>query len=509
MKLKAVAPALLPSSPYITVKDLEIQSIKLSKKLLEVPFFEAARGTITGIYGPSGVGKSLFLQTLALITPVQSDILVAGSVHFDQFTMKFPLNVIASKGLNRFRQRRIAFIQQEPSATFNPNRTIKKHLEDILRYNHTSDVKRLETLLKAVDLHDLDPNRFPQEYSGGQLQRYCAICAILQGAEMLLCDEPTASLDQFQKENFLGILKSLAKEFNVCVLIVSHDQLMLKNFCDYLYHFEYDGKVANFDISSSGQGFQNIEKSKSTLLDIKGLYYSYKNSDSCIPAIQDLNLTFSEKSFNAIIGPSGCGKSTLSHILTGLLTQYTGDIYWRGKNWQNMSYQDKRLLLASCSYIPQDALLSLNPAYSVAELVSQAIRDSNNSSFQGLSLEKGCAKLRLDSQYLDKYAYQLSGGERQRVNIARALIHKPALCIFDEAMSGIDEWDKPHFMNWVLSLMHDFESTMIWITHNFRELHDLFDQVVVMSNGRVVEVGTFNEISNNPKSDIAKMLFKS
>jgi peptide/nickel transport system ATP-binding protein len=507
MKLRAVDSKSHILDPFILIKDLEIESEEKGIKLLEVPRFEAAKGFITGIYGPSGTGKSLFLQTLALLTPVQSGLHVQGNLILDQMQIQFPLDNISTKALADLRKRRFAMIQQEPTATFNPNRTIQKHLDDVLKYNPSASQFSLSSLLQAVDLLQVDPNRFPQEYSGGQLQRWCAVCAILQGAEVLLCDEPTASLDSLQKNNFMKIVQSVAKDFQVCVLLVSHDQSMLSQYCDSMYCFDSNASSDIQPISAPIHQRTSDQEFGINLMEIKGLSYSYKEKGKINQVLNDVNLAIQDGSFNAIIGPSGCGKSTLSKILTGQLKSYSGNIFWKGKCVQSMPFGELLLLWASFAYIPQDALLSLNPAYNVGALMRQAVTDTKEESFRDLDIKDLFNLLRLDIQYHDKYAYQLSGGERQRVNIARMMIHKPTLCIFDEAMSGIDEWDKPYFMDWLLNLLHDMGSTMIWITHNYQELTSDFGQVLVMQDGRVVESGQLIDLRDNPNSVFSKMMF--
>ncbi|GGE33801.1 ABC transporter ATP-binding protein [Streptococcus himalayensis] len=184
-----------------------------------------------------------------------------------------------------------------------------------------------------------------------------------------------------------------------------------------------------------------------------------------------------------IMGESGTGKSTLARLLVGLETPSSGEILLDGQPYRRKD--GARILL-----VFQDALHAVNPLFTVGDILTEATKDS-------VSTEEVVTILKevgLDESYLPKTPRQLSGGQLQRICIARALLLKPDVIIFDEALSGLD----PLIQGQLLRLLHQLkiqhQQTYIFISHDFNLCYALCHRILVMFDGQIVdEITNFSD----------------
>ena len=248
-----------------------------------------------------------------------------------------------------------------------------------------------------------------------------------------------------------------------------------------------------------------------TIFEVKNLKKSFND----ITILHDINIRVDEGEVVAIIGRSGSGKSTLLRISTLLETMDSGEmIYLDKKIVQNINgkaiYADKNELKLINNYfglVFQD--FNLFPHLSVLENVvcapiSVQKRDKDEVKSEALNLLK---KMGL-SDRIDYYPSSLSGGQKQRVAIARALCMNPKILFFDEPTSALD----PELTNEVLKVIKDLakeKMTMVIVTHEMNFAKEVADRVIFMDCGYVVEVGSPEEIMNNPKDPRTKKFLKS
>lgn len=197
-----------------------------------------------------------------------------------------------------------------------------------------------------------------------------------------------------------------------------------------------------------------------------------------------------------IVGESGCGKSTTARVLMRLMAPDSGEVMLNGQQVgspNGISVRDMRHLM---QMVFQDSYASLNPRMTIEETIAFGPRA------QGVPLSEARERARyilgrvgLDPNlFIRRYPHELSGGQRQRVNIARALALEPEIVILDEAVSALDKSVEAQVLNLLMDLKEQLKLTYIFISHDLNVVHYVSDRVLVMYLGKVVEIGTVDEI---------------
>ena len=207
-------------SAALSIRDL---TIDIGRPLVRGVSFELAPGRIHGLAGESGSGKTL--TSLAVLGLLPRQARTGGSISL----AGEELLGMRRRQLNRIRGRRIAMVFQDPSASLHPQLPVGRQLTDHLRVH--LHMKKDAAMARAIELLDVVqvPNpadalkRYPHQFSGGQRQRIAIACALACDPEVLLADEPTTALDVTVQAGILRLLRDLATERNLAVLLVTHD----------------------------------------------------------------------------------------------------------------------------------------------------------------------------------------------------------------------------------------------------------------------------------------------
>lgn len=227
-----------------------------------------------------------------------------------------------------------------------------------------------------------------------------------------------------------------------------------------------------------------------------------------IRAVDQVDLDLRRGETLALVGESGSGKTTLSRILLGLDSPTSGSIKLDGVPVESM---EKRRRAAMVQPIFQDPYSSLNPRRTLLEIIARPL------ALQGKGTEKErlalarqqLALVRLPGHLEHSYPSQLSGGQRQRVAIARALISQPEILICDEPTSALDVSVQAQILNLLVDLQAELGLTCLLITHDMAVVHQLATRIMVMLNGKIVEIGDADEVLNNPQNDYTRALLES
>lgn len=223
-------------------------------------------------------------------------------------------------------------------------------------------------------------------------------------------------------------------------------------------------------------------------------------------ALNDVTLEIAPGKITAIYGPSGCGKTSLLSIISGLDSQYQGNLYFKNQNMRDFSERDLTYFRkAHIGFVFQN--FNLISHQSVLENVKMPLYVKNMTDKEMVEIaERELTRLGI-GDFIKKNVKQLSGGQKQRVAIARALSVDPEAILFDEPTSALD----PEMVGEVLKTMQELSETgltMIIVTHEMEFARDVSDRVIFMDKGVIAEQGSPEQIFENPKEERTKEFLK-
>lgn len=228
-------------------------------------------------------------------------------------------------------------------------------------------------------------------------------------------------------------------------------------------------------------------------------------------AVDDISFSVKKGKITSIVGESGCGKSTTAKLLMGIEEKTSGEILFEDKEISNFSKSELKEYRKNVQIIFQDPYSSLNPRWSVGQIISEPLLlntnlDKNQIKQKVLEIMH---KVGLQEEWYWRYPHQFSGGQRQRIGIARALSLNPKVIICDEPVSALDVSIQAQVLNLLLDLQDEFNLTYVFISHDLGVVEHISDEIFVMYFGKIVEKGNVNEIFTNPKHDYTKKLINA
>ena len=234
-----------------------------------------------------------------------------------------------------------------------------------------------------------------------------------------------------------------------------------------------------------------------------------------IRAVDNVSLTFpgDEPTLITMVGESGSGKTTIARLILGLTEPTRGEIRYKGKNIYDMSKQEWADYRKQVQVVFQDPYGTYNPFYKIDRVLQVSIRkfslaSSKREANRLIKEALEAVELRPDD-ILGRYPHQLSGGERQRIMLARLYLLRPQLIIADEPVSMIDVSLRAAFLNILLGFEQEYGMSCIFITHNLATGYYLGGQIVILCQGRIVEMGDMDTIVNDPKHPYSQLLIAS
>ena len=527
--------------------------------------FSLYENEILAIVGESGSGKSVTSKAImGLLSDKNTHI--KGRIEFEQTS----LLSISSKEFAGLRGNDIAMIFQEPMSALNPSLTCGFQVAEILLHHNkvaTSQVKKeVLQLFEKVKLprpQDIYTS-YPHQISGGQMQRVIIAMAIACKPKILIADEPTTALDVTVQKEILQLLKDLQKQTGMSVLFISHDLALVCELADrvvVMYKgsiiekgsvkeiFEApkmpytkallasrptldvrykilptiasiaDNSFTPKSISSQQRAkkHQNIY-TKTPLLRVENIAKSYFSKVGFfgqtqeIKAVNGVSFDVFEGETLGLVGESGCGKSTLGKVILQLEKATKGAIFYKGKEITSLKSKDLRSLRKDIQLIFQDPYASLNPRKIIGEAIMEPMEVHNIGGSKKQQKEKAMkllSRVGLESSYFHRYPHELSGGQRQRVGIARTIAMEPKLVICDESVSALDISVQAQVLNLLNELKEDFGFTYIFISHDLAVVKYMADQLLVMNQGAIEELGDADEIYANPVKKYTKKLIDS
>jgi cationic peptide transport system ATP-binding protein len=237
---------------------------------------------------------------------------------------------------------------------------------------------------------------------------------------------------------------------------------------------------------------------------LKGHWYHKRKFDALAP----LSFAIESKKTLAIVGETGSGKSTLAKILVGAERPSSGKVYLNGQLLESQQFKQR------CQHIRmifQDSGTTLNPSLTIQELLDEPLTlntDLDDTQRKQL-IRTTLQKVGLLGDHMNFYPHMFSGGQKQRISLARAIILQPQVIILDEALAALDPSLRSQMINLLLDLQQQMGLAYILISHNLGIVRHFSDDVMVMSQGKVVESGKTIEVMRNPQHKVTQKLMMS
>jgi oligopeptide transport system ATP-binding protein len=238
----------------------------------------------------------------------------------------------------------------------------------------------------------------------------------------------------------------------------------------------------------------------------------FKRKIGAVQAVDGVNLQLHRGETLGVVGESGCGKSTLAKLLVGLETPSSGTILLGGRDTAKMSGQQIRKARRDIQLVMQDPYTSLNPRMTVADIVGEPFAIHPEVLASRLRRERVRELIKLvglNPDHINRYPHQFSGGQRQRIGIARALALNPQIILCDEPVSALDVSIQAQVINLLEELQRELGLSYLFIAHDLSVVRHIADRVAVMYLGRVVELGTHEEIYDHPTHPYTQALLSA
>lgn len=257
-----------------------------------------------------------------------------------------------------------------------------------------------------------------------------------------------------------------------------------------------------------------MDKNNEVLLEIKNLkQYFNEGKRNEVRAIEDISFDIYKGETLGLVGESGCGKSTTGKAIIKLNDITSGEILYEGQDIQKISKRKDLLKFnKKIQMIFQDPYASLNPRLKVMDIVAEGI------DIHKLASSKKDRKRRvydlletvgLSKEHANRYPHEFSGGQRQRIGIARALAVEPEFIIADEPISALDVSIQAQVVNLMLKLQKERGITFLFIAHDLSMVKYISDRIAVMHFGKIVELGSADEIYYHPLHEYTKSLLSA
>ena len=216
-----------------------------------------------------------------------------------------------------------------------------------------------------------------------------------------------------------------------------------------------------------------------------------KVTEEGVIAVDDFNLEIKDKEFIVLVGPSGCGKSTTLRMVAGLETITQGSLFIDDKLVNDVPPKDRDIAMVFQNYALYPHLTvrqNLEFPLQLRKMPKNEIERRVNEAADILGI----------TQYLDRKPKALSGGQRQRVAIGRAIVREPKVLLMDEPLSNLDAKLRNQMRAEIIKLRNRINTTFIYVTHDQTEAMTLGDRIVIMKDGEVQQIGTPQDVFNNP-----------
>ncbi|OWR29512.1 oligopeptide ABC transporter ATP-binding protein OppF [Saccharibacillus sp. O23] len=249
------------------------------------------------------------------------------------------------------------------------------------------------------------------------------------------------------------------------------------------------------------------------LIEVEGLKkYFNVGKGKVLKAVDNLNFYIREGETLGMVGESGCGKSTAGRTILRLYEPTAGSVRFNGTDIYKLSPGKMKAMRRDMQMIFQDPYASLNPRFTVSDIIGEALDIHNMAGSKGerkKRIEELLDLVGLNTDHATRYPHEFSGGQRQRIGIARALAVNPKFIICDEPISALDVSIQAQVVNLLQELQERLGLTYLFIAHDLSMVKHISDRVAVMYLGKMVELATSEELYSNPVHPYTKSLLSA
>lgn len=414
----------------LPVLEVEGFQVVVGARRFALPRLRLEAGECAALFAPSGAGKSSILRSLFASNGTATGRVRIADLEFGDASAADRRRCLATK---------IAVLQQDAIAALDPFRTLLAQVAAATR----ADLGRCrqEFARLADSTESAFAERRPHEVSGGQAQRALFAVAALRAPALVVCDEPTANLDDASAARVAASLQELRRS-GAAVLLATHDLRLVQALAPVVLVAKDDAFVPGEPELAAWPRAEANEPDAPVVLAARGLVV--RRDDD--PVLSGLDLVVRRGEVVAVFGASGQGKTTLLRALVGRLRPDAGSI-------------ERPHAPTSVQLVGQDAGGSLTPSRIVRSLVEEV-------AVRGFDLEAEAARLGLDGGVLDRTAASLSGGERRRAALLRALAVAPSVLLLDEPTASLDRASAVALVTALLAHRQRHGTALVLVTHD-------------------------------------------
>lgn len=549
----------------VTIEDLSVNFG--STEAVRHVNLEIQGGEILGVVGESGSGKSVTALTLMGLVSEEATV-TSGRILFDDAVLQEAGKPRDKALYRRYQGERMSMVFQEPMTSLNPTQRVGRQVEEMLRLHsmpayseegapgrgtaaepsspaepkgRAAGGRQQRQAMKQLVLETFaavglrEPERvygcYPHQLSGGMRQRVMIAMAIILHPRLIVADEPTTALDVTVQNQIMDLLREINEKRHNAILFITHDLNLARRICHRIAVMK-DGRVVETGTpeeifehpreeytrnlieavpsrmkrrTKRGGGGQICPEPVVTVRDLQVYYREGGNSlfsrGKKNHVVRDAGFEIRKGEILGLVGESGCGKTSLSKAILGMNRDITGEI-------RHYSTRPQMIF--------QDPYSSLNPSKTVGWLLEEPLRARGKLEPERAmsAADMRCAAMEmlgtvgLSEAYYDRRPSQLSGGQRQRISIGQALITRPDLVIADEPVSALDVTIQAQIMELMRRLQEEMGLAYLFISHDINVIYQMSDRIMVMKEGKILEIGETEEVFAHPREEYTRQLLR-
>ena len=524
--------------------------------------FDIPLDSTVALVGESGSGKSVTALTILGLLPPNAEVRAGGAIAF----LGRNLLEASRHEMQALRGAQISMVFQEPMSSLNPVFTVGFQLCEVLvahlGLSGRAAWARAAELLGEVGLAEPAEavKAYPFQLSGGQQQRVMIAMAIACEPKLLVADEPTTALDVTVQKQILHLIAALQRKRRMSMLFITHDLAVVGEIADTVVVMR-DGEIreqgpvrevfeaprdpytkallacrprldrrplrlpviADFlahpaqdpdDVPQRKRGLSGQEEIVLEARHLSKSFYFRKGlfGRREVKAVRDATFRLPRGRTVGLVGESGSGKSTLALTLMRLHEATSGEVRFEGGDFLTLSPKALAAARRRIQIVFQNPYASLNPRFTTGQILLEPmnIHSIGKSAPDRRALaHELLEKVGLPAAAFFKYPHEFSGGQRQRIAIARCLTMKPDVLICDESVSALDVSVQAQLLNLLQELQDEFGMSYLFISHDLAVVKYMADQVLVMSEGEIVETADSDAIYSNPQHPYTRKLLEA